>query len=553
MLEGTSLRWRIVAVLLLASLLPLALAGFGAWVTFGNLLEDKALDQMKTLVQSHARAIEANLQERIHLLTILATSHSFKEVSNPSRLKAFLDDLNQTSTNGFVDLGIIDADGRHIAYMGPYDLHDRNYQEADWFKEVMARGVFISDVFLGFRQVPHCIIAVKTSENNRFWIVRATISSRQFDDLVTSGDLGNGNDAYIINRDALYQTTPRGGAVLDRAPIPTVTFHPGVRDNRMIVNDTTEIQVTTWINDNRWMLVVQRDLASVRAPVNRAITKGAQLVVVAVVLLIVTTFFATRHLTDRIDKANAQRDQMTRAFMRSAKLASIGELATGLAHEINNPLAIISAEQTNISDVIKDLNALPDREETIIKSVERSKNQIQRCAGITRKMLQFGRNRETTLEATEIAPRLEEIVGLLRRRASVRNVDITITITEELPSVFIDPVELEQILVNLIHNSLDAMPDGGLIEIRAYKERNNVHLEVADNGTGIPPEELDRIFEPYFTTKPVGKGTGLGLSVCFGIVHSWGGRITAESKPGEGTTMHIILPIQDDNRHFNKS
>ncbi len=499
---------------------------------------------MRATVQSHANAIEAYLSERVNLLRLLAESNSLRDIGNQERLQELLSDLNRSTEGGFVDLGVIDTNGRHLAYVGPYDLLDRNYREAGWFDEVMTREVYISDVFLGFRQVPHCIIAVKTAGGNEPWILRATISSDQFDAIVETAVLGENSDAYIVNRDGLYQTTPKAGTILDSALVPIAAIHRGVQNRRVSVNGIAKIEVTTWINDNRWVLAVHQDLAAVQAPVNQAVAQGAPVVLIAVALLVATTFVATWHLTSRIDKANAEREELSQAFMRSAKLASIGELATGLAHEINNPLAILSAEQTNISDLLLGTETSDQWREQALDSVERSQTQVRRCASITQKMLQFGRKRETTLEYTNIAPRLKEITGLLKRHANVRNVEITFEVEENLPQVLIDPIELEQVLVNLINNSIDALPEGGYIRVRAGRKGDEVRLEVQDNGVGIAREQLARIFEPFFSTKPTGKGTGLGLSVCYGIVHSWGGRIEADSEPGKGTTMRILLPYR---------
>jgi len=547
-----SLRWRIVTVLLAAAMLPLALAGFGSWIVFGQLLEKESLGQMRTIVESHANAIDAHLSERLHLLRLAAESHSIDEMIQPGRLQKLLDDLNRSSNRGFIDLGVINAEGNHLAYTGPYDLQNKNYSQSDWFREVNIRGEYISDVFLGFRQVPHCIIAVKATDNNLTWILRATISSDQFDALVKAGALGEGGDAYIVNRSGQYQTTPQYGALLDTVPQPMAGFHPGLRDRRIKIGETTKIQATTWINDNRWMLVVERDLAAVQAPVDQAIVKGANVVLVAVMFLALITFIATRHLTRQIDKATAEREEMSRAFVRSAKLASIGELTTGLAHEINNPLAIISAEQTNISDLLRELGGDSEAKEQLLLSVVRCQAQVQRCAGITRKLLQFGRSQESRVVPTEIAPRLTEIADLMRRHAGVRNVGIETEIEKDLPQVMVDPLELEQVLVNLINNSLDAMPEGGKIAIKTFRDGNRALLEVTDTGSGIAPDIIDRIFEPFFTTKPVGKGTGLGLSVCYGIVNSWGGSMEAKSAPGLGTTMKIILPLREGGRINNQ-
>lgn len=538
---GKTLRWRIVTVLLAAALFPLGLVGFGSWVVFGRLFEERALQQMTTIVQGHANAIEAYLSERVNLLRLLAQSNSLGGVDNPERLRSLLSDLNVATGGGFVDLGVIDVNGRHVAYVGPYDLSDRNYQAADWFQEVMVTQVYVSDVFLGFRKVPHCIIAVKTESDGVPWVLRSTINSDQFDAIVGTTTLGQKSRAYVVNREGRYQTTPQAGTMLDSSLVLAEAQHRGVRGRRVKVNDAVKVVVTAWINDNRWMLVVHQDLAEIRAPVRQAFAQGAYVVLVAVALLVATTFLATWHLTRKIDRANAQREEMSRAFTRSAKLASIGELATGLAHEINNPLSIISAEQTNISDLLAGPDGDSSWREHALESVKRCQSQVRRCASITQKMLQFGRNRETMLEPTDIAPRLNEINNLMRRQAGVRNVEIVTQVEDGLPQVMTDPVELEQVLVNLINNSIDALPGGGHIYVSASREGDQVILEVTDDGVGIERENLDRVFEPFYTTKPTGKGTGLGLSVCYGAVQSWGGEIKVESERGRGTTIRIVL------------
>ena len=541
---GTALRCRIVTVLLVAALLPLSLVGIGSWFVFGNLLEQKSLEHLRSVVHSHGKMIDGNLEERLRLLRLAAATISPEEMGNPDRLHQLLSDLNYSSNKGFVDLGVIDSAGDHVEYVGPYNLQGMNYRQADWFSAVMASSAYVSDVFLGYRQIPHCIVAVRrTTTAGEPWILRATINSAQFDELVRTSELGAGSDIYILNREGLYQTKPRAGVLLDQASGSPASTHLGVKDERVVIDGTDWIKVTTWINDGRWSLVAQQELAAVQEPVNQAIADGALLVLVAIVLLFVTAFFATWHLTDRIKKANVEREEMSRAFIRSAKLASVGELATGLAHEINNPLGIISAEQTNISDLLAEMDHKPQLQQETLESIERCKMQVQRCAKITGKMLLFGRKRESQVEPTDVGSRLSDIGRLLERRAAARNIVIRGEIDDDLPPALVDSVELEQVMVNLINNSIDAMPNGGTITMKATRDKSMLAIQVADDGTGIESHDLERIFEPFFTTKPVGQGTGLGLSVCHGIVQSWGGSLKASSTLGEGTVMEIQVRL----------
>ena len=549
---GTALRWRIVTVLLVAALLPLSLVDFGSWVVFGRILEQKSLEHLRTVVHSHGKMIDDNLEKRLHLLHLAAATIPPEEIGDPDRLRQLLSDLNYSSNKGFVDLGVIDSAGDHVGYVGPYNLGGLNYRQTKWFSAVMASGAYVSDVFLGFRQVPHCIVAVRTTTTDgESWILRATINSARFDELVRTSELGAGSDIYILSQEGLYQTKPRAGVLLDQAGGSLVCFHPGVKDERVVIDGTDWIKVTTWINDGRWSLVAQQELAAVQEPVNQAIEDGALVVTVAIALLFVTAFFATWHLTDRIKKANIEREEMSRAFIRSAKLASVGELATGLAHEINNPLAIISAEQTNISDLLAALDHDPQLRQETLESIERCKTQVQRCAKITSKMLLFGRKRESQVEPTDVGSRLNDIGRLLERRAAVRNIVIRGEIDDDLPPALVDSVELEQVMVNLISNSIDAMPNGGTITMKATRDGSMLAIQVADDGTGIENHDLERVFEPFFTTKPVGQGTGLGLSVCHGIVQSWGGSLKARSVLGEGTVMEIRVRL-DQSRAKRK-
>lgn len=539
------LQVRIVAAILAAALLPLSLAGIGSWLVFERLLEERTLDLHRQVVEHHAATIDMYLAERRRALELATLIHQLEELREGAGLEQLFTALNRGYEGTFVDLGVIDEEGHHVAYIGPYELADRNYAEEDWFRHVMIHGAHISDVFLGFRGVPHCVIAVRQHQNGVPWILRATINSDQFDRLVRTHQLGQTGDVFLLNREGIYQTPPRSGRVLTASPIPSPESHRGVSHSRVELDgDDVVLRSTIWLNRGRWMLVVQQTEEEIRAPARQALLWGGVVVLTAFLLLVVTTVVATKGLANRIRRANEQKEALARDLLRSSRLASIGELATGLAHEINNPLAIISAEKTNLSDVLGELDQVGESAtEEMRESIERIGRQVQRAGTITAKMLQFGRHEGRREESIEIAGKLREIVELLQRQATLRNIELSLELDQDLPPLTIDVTELQQVLVNLINNSLHALESGGHIVVQARRIEREVELTVTDDGPGIPASDLDHIFQPFFTTKPVGQGTGLGLSVCFGLVRGWGGTISVESEVGQGTTMRIRAPL----------
>ncbi|MFH1756125.1 MAG: ATP-binding protein, partial [Candidatus Latescibacterota bacterium] len=543
------------AVLLLVSLLPLALVGAGSQIVFSDLLEEKTLELHRSVVETHARSIDLYLVERLRALDVVARSHRLEELSSPPVLKQLLNTINDSYGMSFVDLGIISEDGRHLAYVGPYALQDKNYANESWFQAVMSENTHVSDVFLGFRGIPHCIIAVKRSEENTSWILRATINSIEFDKLVRPGLIGRTGDAFIVNAAGAYQTPPKSGNIMEPSMVKFAQPHSGVRQSRLSEDGSPMLRATTWINNGRWMLVVQQNENEIQAPVRNAMLNGALVILLAVGLVVGTTILATRHLTRQIDRANAQRDELSKDLLRSAKLASLGEMSSGLAHEINNPLAIISAEHTNIEDLLGEIDMNTQVKAELLESVERCKRQVKRCGNITCKMLQFGHKTDTKLQPTDIEPKLQEVLTLMQKQAQIKNIDLALAINQNsfLPRVLIDPSEFEQVIVNLINNSMHAIKDKGTITISVKRLERNIAVTVTDDGTGIAPDVVDKIFQPFFTTKPPGEGTGLGLSVCYGMVRGWGGTIKASSELGKGTDMTIHLPLSTDDHHDHES
>ena len=258
-------------------------------------------------------------------------------------------------------------------------------------------------------------------------------------------------------------------------------------------------------------------------------------------------------LTEKIKKAQTKKmilvekqteEKMKEQEIEAGKLTSVGELASGIAHEINNPIAIMVEEAGWLSDLLNDEDlANPQNLEEFRRALNQIKAQGGRCKDITHKLLFFAKKTDSRVREVLINDIIEEIVSISEERTKDSKVKIVTHLDPELPKVAASPSEMQQVLLNLINNAIDAIgTGGGSIEITSRLNGEYVTIDVADTGQGIPNELMNRIFDPFFTTKPVGKGTGLGLSICYGIIKKMGGDITLNSSVGIGTTFHVHLP-----------
>lgn len=232
------------------------------------------------------------------------------------------------------------------------------------------------------------------------------------------------------------------------------------------------------------------------------------------------------------------------AVGRADKLAAVGRLAAGVVHEINNPLATIAACAEALEQRVEE-GAFEGSEaaEDLAEYLELIKSEAFRCKSITTGLLDFSRLRTGERHPIDIAEILHSSANLISHQKRGENIDFVVEVEDSLPLVNADGGQIQQAVIALATNAIDAMPGGGVLTFKASSRAYRVAIEISDTGVGIPTEDLSKIFEPFFTTKEVGKGTGLGLAVCYGIITDHGGRVSVRSTVGKGTTFTIILPI----------
>lgn len=543
----TRLHRKLIAVTLICSLVPLLLVGWAINIRHNRFAKARMADSFQMQADYHKRIIELFLKRSTHKLILAAQTHSkdfLKEMRNLAHVFAVMN----LEFGSLTDLGVIDHAGRHLAYVGPYDLMDKVYSDQPWFKQVMESGVYISDMFMGFREVPHFIIAVTREEGDEKWILRATIDTEAFRSLVENVRVGRTGQAYLLNEEGFYQTSPpTGGEIMGKSDSPLQPFHEGIRV-RVKEASPGRIIATAWLREPRWMLVVEQGYAEALDEVNY--TKYATLILLhlSALIILAVTILVTRRLLHVIRNRDMETDRLSMQLIESGKMASLGELSAGVAHEINNPLAIILTERQILLDLAERNSALDETFKKDLKeSLDQVRAQITRCKNITHSLLRFSRRTKSVIEEVDLNTFLGEIVQLMEREAHSSGIAFMKDFDPNLKPILSDPSQLQQVFLNLFTNAVDAHEgkSSGAIRIATKGDHRNqrVRVTVADKGSGIPGENLERIFDPFFTTKPVGKGTGLGLSICYSIVQHLGGTIGVRSEMGEGTEFMLDLPF----------
>jgi two-component system NtrC family sensor kinase len=541
---------KFILITVVCSVIPLLLVGWGISIYYSGFARSRMMENFRELTAQHKKTIELFLNERSSAIQLIAQTHTLEYLRDRKNLAGTLEVINREYNDFFTDLGLISSAGEHLAYVGPYDLIDRDYAKAFWLKETMEKEVYISDMFLGFRKVPHFIIAVSWIENGQKWILRATINTEAFRSLIEDVKTGSTGEVYLLNSEGILQTRPQlGGRIMDKASFSIQPFH---RETRIQVIDSEsyphQVIAQTWLTPVRWVLIVKQDYSEAFGNVNHANFSTLIFLHLSALAIVLVSIYTAKYMIRIIRRRDEETNHLNRQLMQAGKMASIGELAAGVAHEVNNPLAIIMTERQILLDTAERTPDLePEFRTQLNKSLSQIDTQCKRCKYTTQNLLRFSRRTRSRIVEVDLNAFLREVIDLLEREAQSSGVKFFAEFFDSLPPILSDPSQLQQVFLNILSNAVDAhegKPYGSIrISTAAEDHGKTVKVVIADKGTGIRPEHLDKIFDPFFTTKPVGKGTGLGLSICYSIVKRLGGDMTVESQPGEGTQFTILLPI----------
>jgi signal transduction histidine kinase len=496
------------------------------------------------ILSNTKRTLEFLIEERRSALALLIREQPYEYLSSDTALAHALNNLN-SSFGGFIDLGLIDTSGLQAYYTGPYDLKGRSYRDQTWFHEVVLRGSHVSEVFLGHRAFPHFVVSYKHERQPRdFYVMRATIDMDLINRQVYSLDRDQSTDVFLINQAGILQTESIFyGNALSQADIE-VPNGPRLREvvDQIKMGEADAARGYAYIEGTPFVLMVVKRL---QGPLVHWVSHRSDVLwflLVSATLVLLVVWYGSKNMARHLREADARRVRAFHNIEYTNKMATIGRMAAGVAHEINNPMAIISEKAGLIKDLVGFQEDFPQKEKmsSLVDSILRS---VDRCSNVTHRLLGFAKRMEIRKESIDLAELLQEVVSFQTTETRHKNVMVRFDFPDNLPRIESDRGQLQQVFLNIFNNAIAAVSKGGKVDISAAHRGREVVVAVADDGAGIAPENVRHIFEPFFSTK--GEfGTGLGLAITHDIVEKLGGRIDVESEVGNGTRFTVTLPIE---------
>jgi two-component system NtrC family sensor kinase len=532
------------------SMIPLVFITLVNYGAMQHSIESEFFLRTTRIASNTRRAISFFLTERKAALDFIVHDNSFETLSKKERLSGILKSLKRSFGGGFVDLGVIDSSGFQRNYVGPYSLEGKDYSGQKWFKQVIESGVHISDVFLGFRKAPHLIIAVKRlMPDGTFYVLRAALGIAPFENLLTKLELGGMGDAFMINHEGILQTPSRyHGNVLEKLKLYVPEYSPKTEVLEERSPDGQNVLIGyRYIDESPFILMIVKKKDELMRPWYSMRLKLIGFLLISVSIIMTVILGTATYMVKKIQIADEKRVLTLHNIEYSQKMATIGRLAASVAHEINNPLAIINEK----AGLIQDLFILKKKyanDKKLLGLANSILNSVERAGTITKRLLSFSRHLDARIETINLKQTIQEVLSFMGKEAELRPIEITLEVPEDIPPFESDRGKLQQIFLNIINNAFASVNDGGHLDIKAQQEgKNSISITFTDDGCGIPKEDINRVFEPFFSTKTGQGGTGLGLSITYNLVQEIKGKISVQSELGKGTSFIVQIPLNIKN------
>ncbi|GAW92012.1 sensor histidine kinase [Calderihabitans maritimus] len=603
------LKFRVLAFSLIMSIIPLLILGLLNISAARLNLESAIQSREMATARKIAREIEGQMQKIEEKLMLTANSFHVQLLTADYRERERLLYTILKDTSSLEEVKLWDNSGKELARVSRREVIIQedlgNVEKTPEFRTVIQDRPYHGPVELGEDGRPMITIAVPVRDLSGTRVVgglAARVSLRNVMDAVLQIPTGNAGYVLVVDQTGrLIGHTDFSEVLRNRSVLSSLCVQEllsGTDPAKLPVphryrtyTGLEVLGVYAPVNSLGWGVVIEEPVHQVFTPIRQmALKLGLATLVVALLVTIISVSSALRFTRpieileegvkrvgagdldyvidfkseDEVGRLVAAFNQMTRELkqkremeamvVQADKLAAVGLLASGVAHEINNPLASVAAYSQDLLERLE-----TEKAEELLESGELIhyltviKEQVARAKKITQNLLNFARQSEWQPQELSVNSVIEDALALLEYQFKQADIVIEKKLEPQLPPVLADRLQLQQVFVNLFQNALDAMDKSGRLTISTSLEENYIKVTVSDTGCGIPEEQLPKIFDPFFTTKPAGVGTGLGLSICYGIISRLKGRIKVTSQTGKGTTVTVCLPVSRGKEGLNET
>lgn len=540
-------RWKMmVASVCFLTIVPLTISTIFFYRNSKEQAINELLQETRVFASDKALDVYMFLKQYIMVLQVVGSMHGIEQLSRPEVLDDVFSSMAKTE-DPFIHLEVIDVDGKVLA-RSCADGNCPEIKEIMWVTDMKSEHFSIGHI-VGQENMMRYFVAVKIVQvDGRVFYLRGLLHTNRIRDFLDHLEVEDIIDIYIVDSSNTLLTRSnffgaRGSKAFmpETDELPTAVMVENPREDKeggeILYCGAAFIGSTSM---KLGLIVSERYMEKFRVRVKHYIL--GMFCLSAVFLLFVALTLVT-YVVEKIYQVDLRRREYFHEAARSDKLASVGRLAAGVAHEVNNPLAIINEKAGLLQDLISFSEEYKDDERlnSIVASIIAA---VERAGTITHRLLGFARKADVSIQKMDVENIILEVISFIKKEAEYKNIAIQVHVAEDVPQIISDRGKLQQILLNLATNAIAAMPEGGSLEILVNDIRgeNGIRLVVRDSGCGISEENQKKVFEPFFSTRAKEGGTGLGLSITYGLVRDLHGTLEMESEVDKGTTFTITLP-----------
>lgn len=535
-----------VIIFSIVAIVPLVVTALFSYRVHRSSTESELMRSTIRLVSNTEQSIFFFFKEYRSVLDLVTHGNTFEELSGASDFNNLLT-IAQMEIDGIDGLEIIDTSGLQRAFAGPAPLKTRLLDRRPSYRDVFERSVYVSEVFSVSDGSYHFNYTVgRMFPDGKRYFLRAIINTEGLNRFIDRLTTGTSEDIFLLNHKGVLQTPSSffGNPLTPiDLPVPEATHEANLVETRDSAGNQL-IVGQVLIPQTPFTLMVVKSKEVTLQTWYKTPKAFMWILVLSVLVIFAVTIAMATWLVDQMHEADQERVRTLHQVEQTTKMASLGCLASGVAHEINNPLAIINQKVGHIKDILA-LNNDYEHHPKLTELADAIINSVQRSSSVTKRLRDFAGHLNASIEKIDLKEIIIEVNQILAKESNSRGIAIHIDVADDLPSFKSDRGRLEQIFFNLFNYMISTMNEGGHLDIKAqWQDKDNIAVILSDNGPGLPESKLKGIFEPFSNFATNTGSTDLSLAITYALVQQIGGHIGIDSRFGIGTRFDIRIPAQ---------